>query len=243
MASKTSKLEITNKGLYNYIMEKITSHRLGESPNNVKRLVFSPDGVLCEFHTTAEGGMPAPLTIHFSASDYYKISEEPKYVPMIKVLYGDYNSSSRKMQNIEEILFICPSETKVKDAEDGYVHTVELVETELKVSRDFFKTSTNREGFKRLHGIGIATSDITFNKLMEKWVYSGECKTDFKLLTEEIKKWEVGYELLDGISADDMFFTKKTKDGRDKKPFYGIERKTYKFDTHLVGYFEKRIDQ
>lgn len=142
------------------------SHRF--SPNNIRRLILSPDGAMVFYHINTGAGLMK--NVGFNPNFVYSCCIQPDHVPMLHVLSAD-----RVCASIEEIVF-CQRGMNNGTLGDNEFELTGLIKGYKGGSSDLKQVIMQR--FKRLHAFIISPDDVkTFLGNTQ------DCNSSFKTLT------------------------------------------------------------
>lgn len=137
------------------------------SPNNIRRLIISPDAVLCHYHMTLGRLKSLADVVHLSPQVLARCEDMPDYKPIVGVL-----ATSRICASVEEVIFLTC-------ANDGSMY---LANNELDF--DSLVKSFKRQGsledtvkgrYKRLHDFTVV--NISYNEFMSRLRQEGNAFT------------------------------------------------------------------
>lgn len=195
------------------------SYSADYSPNNIRTVIISPNGVLVRLHKSIKNwGKGSYNTVTFNSKDLYAAEQEKGYKPVFNLLTRNMTSS------IEEIIILTKDASGI-EVQGSFLSefSVEALVKGYNNGADLQTRVQNRFGRLRY----FTFLDITFPYFLQGWQQSEDLRktqfiTEFKGL-ETFKN----YSSTELASADEYW------------KHWGNQNQAYKFDNTLSTYFNE----
>lgn len=198
-----------------------TSYSLGYSPNNIRCLVISPNGVLVRYHlsNSATRGTTSRF-VEYKPMDLFTEEESPNYKPILRMLATPLVHAS-----IEEIVIL--TRTMGCETHQNYLSEFKpdvMVETFKGAGADTRERIANRFGRLRY----FTTLNITLD--------------DFRGYIRQLSQKGVRLEFYSEIPAFKPYANVTEFAGKDYWKFNGATKNHYPFDGALIQHFSSIAD-
>lgn len=155
-------LRLLNCNYYKTFKENLpkTSGYPGWSPNNVRRLVISPDGILVQYHTTVKAKLPSNRLTHiklFNVEEATQALQSGKCKPMLQVL-----GKNRVYSAIEEIILLSKGDNGL------YLLNDELNLKSIGIDNKGDIAESLKARYLRMYGIGVV-NNLSLKEFVDKY--------------------------------------------------------------------------
>ena len=137
------------------------------SPNNIRRLIISPDAVLCHYHMTLGKLKSLADVVHLAPQVLARCETMPDYKPIVGVL-----ATSRICASVEEVIFLTRSNDGSVCLADNELDFDSLVKS---FKRQGSLEDTVKGRYKRLHDFTIV--NMSYNEFMTRLRQEGNVFT------------------------------------------------------------------
>lgn len=132
----------------------------GWSPNNVRRVIISPDGILIQYHTTVKAKLPSNRLVHirlFNVEEAMQALNSGKCKPMLQVL-----GKNRVYSAIEEIILLSKSDNGL------YLLNSELNLQSIGLDNRGALGESLKARYSRMYGVSVV-NNLSLKEFVDKY--------------------------------------------------------------------------